>query len=200
MTIRNIGISVALALGLGVGGAHAQSSGGAVIKESPGKVTMADTVRRTAKVVALDPSTRTLTLWGGQGRVVDLIASDEVRNFGQIRVGDDVTVVYTEALTLELKKSRGTLSASGRESALRAAPGQKPAGALGQEVRVLADVVAVDRQNSTVALKGPRGNTVELKVGNPAHLKRVKVGDQVEAVYAQAVAMTITAPDAPVGK
>jgi hypothetical protein len=59
-------------------------------------------------------------------------------------------------------------------------------------VTVLADVVAVDPKKSTITLKGPAGNTVELNVQNPDHFKVVKKGDQVEAVYTEALAISVT--------
>ena len=58
-------------------------------------------------------------------------------------------------------------------------------------VSVLADVVAVDMKTSVVTLRGPKGNMVELNVADPGQLKLIKKGDQVEAVYAEAVAITV---------
>jgi hypothetical protein len=77
-------------------------------------------------------------------------------------------------------------------AAVRAAPGARPAGALGREITLRADVVDVDPKNSTISLKGPRGNVVDLKVQNPDHFKVVKKGDQVEVVYTEAVAVAVT--------
>ena len=76
------------------------------------------------------------------------------------------------------------------QRAPRRAPG--PRARSGREITVLADVVAVDPKKSTVSLKGPAGNVVELKVQNQDHFKVVKVGDQVEAVYTQALAVAVT--------
>jgi hypothetical protein len=165
--------------------------GGSVISSSPGKVAAATAVEVTAVVTGIDKGTRTVTLKGPQGRSLDVVAGDEVRNFDQIRLGDNVVVQYIEALTLELKKSQSKPSATESGAAVRAAPGERPAGAVGREVVVLADVVAVDPVKSTISLKGPRGNVVALKVQNQDHFKVVKVGDQVEAVYTEAVAIAV---------
>jgi len=141
--------------------------------------------------VAVDKATRTLTLKGPK-RTVDVVAGDEVKNFDQIKIGDRLVVKYVEALTLELKKTKGKPDAKAEVAAVRAAPGAKPAGAVGREITILADVVAVDPKKSTISLKGPRGNVVDLAVQNPDHFKVVKVGDQVEAVYTEALAVAIT--------
>jgi len=175
-------------------------AGGAVISSSPGKASASVAVEINATVTALDKGTRTVTLKGPKGRVLDVVAGDEVRNFDQIRVGDNVSVQYVEALSLELKKTKAPLDVKGDVAAVRAAPGQRPGGAVGREIVVLADVVAVDPGKSTISLKGPRGNVVDLKVQNQDHFKVVKVGDQVEAVYTEAVAVTVTPTAKPADK
>ena len=73
--------------------------GDAAIVSEPGKAALVATAEITATVVAVDKATRTVTLKGPQ-RTVDVVASDEVRNFDQIRVGDRLVVKYVEALTL----------------------------------------------------------------------------------------------------
>jgi len=165
--------------------------GATVVASEPGKAAMVTAAEVTATVVAIDKATRTVTLKGPQ-RTVDIIAGDEVRNFDQIRVGDRVVAQYREALTLELKKARTTGAPTETAVAVRAKPGERPAGAVGREITILADVVAVDPKKSIISLKGPRGNVVDLKVQNQDHFKVVKVGDQVEAVYSEALAIAVT--------
>ena len=110
----------------------------------------------------------------------------------QIKIGDRVTARYAEALSLELKKTKAPLDAKGTAAITRAAPGARPGGAAGREITFVADVVDVDQAKSTISLKGPSGNVVNLKVQNPDHFKVVKKGDQVEAVYTQAIAVAVT--------
>ncbi|OGA21759.1 MAG: hypothetical protein A3I02_05405 [Betaproteobacteria bacterium RIFCSPLOWO2_02_FULL_67_26] len=174
-------------------------SGAVVVASEPGKAAIVATAEVTARVVAIDKATRTVTLKGPQ-RTVDVVCGDEVRNFDQIRVGDNVVVKYVEALTLELKKTKAPLDAKGEAAAVRAAPGARPAGAVGREITVLADVVAVDPKKSIISLKGPRGNVYDLKVQNKDHFKVVKKGDQVEAVYTEALAIAVTPAPKAAGK
>ena len=163
-----------------------------VIVSTPGKAQAVSVSELTASVVAIDKATRTVTLKGSQGRMLDVVCGDEVKNFGQIRVGDQVTIRYQESLTLELRKVQAPTGASAATVAARAAPGARPAGLVAREIEVLADVVAVDQAKSIISLKGPQGNVLDLKVQNPDHFKVVKVGDQVEAVYSQALAIAVT--------
>jgi len=192
MKILQVAAAVVLAAGIPVAQAQKPAvKGDAVITSEPGKGAVVVTAEVTATVTAVDKATRTITLKGPQ-RTVDVAAGDAVKNFDQIKVGDTVTVKYVEALTLELKKTKAPADAKGEVAAVRAAPGSRPAGALGREVTLRADVVDVDPKNSTISLKGPRGNVVDLKVQNPDHFKVVKKGDQVEVVYTEAVAVAVT--------
>jgi hypothetical protein len=168
------------------------ATGTAAAASEPGKAIAVVTTDISATVVAIDRATRTATLKGPQGKTLDVVAGEEVRNFDQIRVGDAVEAQYQEALSLELKKTRAPGTTTETVAGGRAAPGQRPAGVVAREVTVLADVVAVDVKKSIISLKGPRGNVVDLKVQNPDHFKVVQVGDQVEAVYSEALAVRVT--------
>jgi hypothetical protein len=168
-----------------------------VASSAPGKAAIARMSEVTATVVAIDKATRTVTLKGPKGKTKDIVAGDEVKNFDQITVGDSVVVKYMEALSLELSKAKVSGDLKEKAAAARAKPGERPAGAVGREISALAEVVAVNPKASTISLKGPRGNTVELNVQNPEQFKVVKVGDKVEVVYTEALAMAVTpAPQA----
>ncbi len=189
--MRKLTLIAAAVLSLAGGTAIAQTGGAAVMKSEPGKVTMADAIRVSAAVQAIDKAKRLVTLKGPEGNVFVVQAGPEVRNFDQIKVGDLVVVRYVEALTLELKKSGGGVRERvEREGAARAKPGEAPAGAVGREVMVVADVVAVDAAKQSVRLRGPQ-RTVDLKVKDPEQFKLIKVGDQVEATFTEAVAISV---------
>ena len=191
---RTIPLVVAgIALGCQLAYAQPKAPQAAVVVTSePGKASMVTVAEATATVVAINKATRVVTLKGAHGRTLDVVCGDEVKNFAQIHVGDDVKVNYREALTLELKKTRGPLSATGTAVTAAAAPGSQPAAASGIEITALADVIAVDPVKSIISLKGPAGNVVDLKVRNPDQFKVVKKGDQVEVTYSQAVAVAVT--------
>ena len=162
-----------------------------VVSSEPGKGMITRTVQASAQVVAIDRRTRTLTLKGPDGKVADIVAGREVRNFDQIQTGDMVVARYVQALSLELMKTTGSPDLTAAAAAARAAPGERPAAAVAGQVTAVADVIAVDPANSVITLRGPRGNTVELHVKNPDHFKVVKQGDQVLVTYTEAVALSV---------
>lgn len=171
--------------------ARAENKG--VVTSTPGHATVAQKRSIVATVEAVDAAKREITLKGPKGRVVPLSVSPEVRNLEQVKVGDQLKVTYVEALSLTLKKNGKELrAANSKTDSVRAPEGAKPGGAVAEHVKVTADVIAVDRKTHMVTLKGPR-QEVDLYVGDPAQLKLIKVGDQIEAEYTQAVAMTVEA-------
>jgi Cu/Ag efflux protein CusF len=172
--------------------AWAQDESNVQVTRAPGTATIKGTTQVTATVQNIDPATRTVLLKGKNGKIVEVAVGEEARNFDQLKVGDVVTAVYREALTLTLKKKGdGIASVEESPSMERAPAGGKPGGTLGREVKIVANVVAVNANTRTVTLKGPKGNTLDLKVEDPAQFANIKEGDQVEAVYTEALAISV---------
>ena len=187
LSILTIAIAAAVAVN-----ASAQT---AVVSTSSqgGKASAEQTVDLTAMIVAIDRTTRDVTLKGPRGNWVVVTAGPDVKNFDQMNVGDKVHVRYNEALVLELKKGNDlAVTRTDEASAKGAAPGAQPHGVAGRRITVVADVINVNRATQTVTLRGPQ-LTVDMKVTDPDQLKRIKKGDQVYATYTQALAMVVEA-------
>ena len=167
--------------------------GGAVVSSEPGKAAVVAAAELSAQVVSIEKKTRTISLKGPKGRVVDIVAGDEVKNFNQIKVGDLVVVRYMQSLALELQPvKRGSSGIAVTEGAGKAEPGKRPAAGAVREIQAIAKVTGIDQKAKTISLKGPRGNTVTLDVRNPEHFKVMKVGDDVLVTYTEAVAVSVT--------
>ena len=169
-----------------------------IVAKGPGEVAVADAVQIQGKVKSIDKQARSVVVVGQQGKEVALTLGPQARNFDQIKVGDLVTLTYVQAIALDLHKSvnGGKLGQPiVSEESVRAAPGSKPAGAIERKVSLTANVMSVDQKNQMVTLKGPN-RTVELKVKDPALLQKIKVGDQVDATFTEAIAIEVTAAPA----
>jgi hypothetical protein len=182
---------------IAAGPAFAQSGAAAVVKSEPGRVTVAETVRVTATVEAIDKAKRLVTLKGPEGNSFVVQASPELKRFDQIKVGDVVVAQYIEALTLQLKKGGGQVRERiEREDAAVTPPGAAPGAVAGRQVTVIADVIAVDAAKQSVRLQGPK-RVVDLKVRDPQQFKAIKVGDQIEGTFTEAVAIALEPAAAP---
>jgi len=177
---------------------HPQVTG--AIATEPGKGKAVAVVHATATVESVNPQTREVVLKMPKGGTQTIVAGDEVRNFDQIKAGDKVKVKYMEALALELKKNgKAVVGRSEKASMDRAAAGEKPGGVALKEVTVVADVVGVDHKTNTISLKNEHGEIVPLHLDDPEQVKLVKKGDQVQATYTEAIAVSLE-PAAPAKK
>jgi len=146
----------------------------------------------TATVEAIDLATRMVTLKGPKGNTFTFKAGEEVRNLPQVKVGDQVVAKYYESIAIEVKKpGEATPGVTKEEVVKRAKPGEMPAGVVASQVTITATVDAIDMKKPSVTLKGPEGNTKEIKVKDPKKLKNVKVGDKVVITYTEALALSV---------
>jgi hypothetical protein len=144
----------------------------------------------TATVSQVDQKTRMVTLKSQEGQEYTFVAGPAVKNLAQMKVGDVVTVTYTEALAYEVKKG-GTAGASTIGASASAKAGEKPAGAIGQQTTVTVTITAIDPTVPSVTVKGPAGNLRTFKVVYPERLQGVSVGDTVDITYTEALAIKV---------
>lgn len=149
-------------------------------------------------ITQVDQAARTVTVKRPAGDEVVINVSERVKNFAQVKVGDQVVLRQGQALVLELKKtgtSSGIRERTDKEQMAVAKPGEKPGIAVAREIKVTADVTAVDKKASTVTLRGVHESRT-LKVQDPKILASVKKGDQVEVTYVEGEALSVEAAPA----
>jgi Cu/Ag efflux protein CusF len=167
----------------------------ATLREGNNSLTSSNVLTATATVEAINRKTRTVTLRRADGTRIRVHVGADVRNLPQVRKGDQVNVAYYESVALHLRKpGHGRMGVTVDEDAARAQPGDLPAGAVGREVRVTAKVVAVDRRNRTTTLELPSRERITFAVEDPSRLKKIKVGDLVQATYREAIAVAVQTP------
>jgi len=182
--------AVFVAAGFLAGPVLGQTSG-AVVTKTPGVAHAMRTEKASATITAIDAKTRVVTLKGPQGKEFEVEAGPEVKNFAQLKVGDQVDVRYSEALLLELKKGGGApVAMTAKGGAVTAKKGAAPGAAVGRQVNVVGDVIDVDAATRTVTVRGPK-RTVALQVEDPEQFKLIAKGDQIEATYTEALAVSV---------
>jgi hypothetical protein len=158
-------------------------------------VTVSDEDQIRAVIESVDPATRLVLLRGPQDGMVPVIAGPEVRNFGQLKPGDQVVVTYREALAVELAKP-GSSAPPGQmvQMTNRAAPGATPGASAEQMIRARVKITGISRQHYTVSFVGPAKIERTVDVTNPDmqnFLKTLKVGDEVDLTYTGAIAVGV---------
>ena len=161
--------------------------------DRPGRLE-GELVVMTAKVKAIDKKNRVVILQSPNGKVAKVKCGPEVRNFAQIRVGDEVKTSLLE--TVELFVAGNDKPAAERVTKVDRAPlGSRPGFAAIDAVEVRASVVAIDYQTREVMLKGPEGKIIKVKAGPEVkRLNEVKTGDSVVACLTRAVSIEVSKP------
>jgi hypothetical protein len=157
---------------------------------------MAAVMRVTAEVVAVDEADRHITLLGPRGDVVEIEVGEEVRNFDQIGVGDQVQATFLESVALYLGEPGSLPQAAGASVAARAEKGDRPAGVLVGAYDVSASVVAIDRRRREVSLVLANGTTTTVDVDPSVDaFDRLRIGDAVHARLTRAIAISVQPSD-----
>jgi hypothetical protein len=168
---------------------------GACVHEPPAPVLSEKTVDLTATVDAVDRETRMVSLRANDGRKATVYAGPEVRNFDQIEAGDQVRVSYYEAIGAEVTTPEGATEGVQEDSALiRAATGDRPAGAIAETLTTTVKIESVDKANNTVTFQRADGMTRSLWIEDPsaqAFIRELKRGDLVQVTYMEAVAVSV---------
>lgn len=156
--------------------------------------TVAGEITKRAVVQDVDYHTREVTVKDDGGEMTTVVAGPMVRNFSQIQKGDKVTLQYQESVTLMAMAGVDALPARAESLDVARAPlGEKPAGVIVRTDEALGVVLAIDRKNREVTLKGPvRTVTVQLDK-HAKGLDQLKPGDKVYLRSTAALAVAVTA-------
>ena len=159
------------------------------VQKKPGAMATGKAIELQGKVLAIDKAKREVTVKGCSGAETTFIVGDEVKNFGRLKVGDLVMLNYVSALGLELKKDGKALRERVESEQSESQAVNQPGMSKGRTVKITADVMAVDLEKNSLTLRGPK-RTVDMVVEDPALLKEVKVGDQMEVTYMEATVIS----------
>lgn len=161
----------------------------------PKPVVRENLVTRTATVMAIDATSRLVTLQGEEGNAFTVQVSDEVRNLDQVKEGDKVSVSFFEALAAEVRKpGEGVQGVQADVAAVRAEPGERPGAGAGVLLRTTVEIVSVDTTFNTVTFRRSDGalRTVAVETDQGRQFIRgLRQGDQVEIAYTEAFAIEV---------
>ncbi|MBL0434271.1 hypothetical protein JD501_13585 [Aeromonas hydrophila] len=161
------------------------------VATAPGKANLVEAVSAQATVTAIDMASRKVSLKNAAGEAFDIVAGEQVTNLANLKVGDVVALRYLQMLDLELLKgTAGVRKRIVEVAAGKAEAGEKPGAGIGKKVTLYGDVIAVDKGQQTITVKGV-DHTLVLKVHNPAQFALIAKGDQIKAVQTQAVGIGI---------
>jgi hypothetical protein len=154
---------------------------------------VAEIITSTVRVQAVNLGKRQLTVRNQEGETFTIDVPPEVRRLTEIRPGDVIVAEHREALAVGLHRTDASTGIRERREAVsveRAGMDQPPGIVARETVQVLANVVAIDKAQRKVTIRGAE-HTVILKVSEGIDLGEIAVGDEVLAVYIQEVAINL---------
>jgi Cu/Ag efflux protein CusF len=151
-----------------------------------------DVVEVTATIKAIDAADRLVTLQNEDGDQVTVYAGPEVKRFSELKVGDQVTFRYAEAVLVDIAEAApGATPSATATAAVARGTGARPSGGVARQVSATVKVSDVDTDDATVTVLMPDGSTQMFDVDGSDDLDGIKVGDLVSITYTQALLISV---------
>jgi Cu/Ag efflux protein CusF len=151
------------------------------------EISSSETTTVKATIVKIDKATRAVTLRGEKGNDVTVIADQNVQRFNELKIGDVVTAVYTQALAISIRKPGAPAPPAQSETVVRE---KDNLGATVTKQRTVSvSVQAIDIPNVKLSVKDSNGITSTFKVKDVNQLKELKIGDKVDVTYTDGLMM-----------
>ena len=174
------------------------AAGSAVAQNQPiVGISTVTTYSADARITAVDPAARTVTLAYANGATATRKVSQSVANLAQSKVGDMVSVGFEEKLSFVLSGPNAKTPRDRDVSVTAAATsGRGAAGVSADQAIANWWVVGVDTAASKISVVNPNGGEVRTySVTTPegrAQLPRVKTGDYLTAIDTQVLVVSVT--------
>jgi len=153
-----------------------------------------DAITATSKVTAVDSAKRTVTLTNEAGESHTYKLGKNVRNFAQIKVGDQVKATLLESVAVVVRKSSAPPDAAEGGLVAVAPKGAKPGVIMAKAREITTKIVSIDAQARTVTVEGPMGGKPTIKVGPKVNLNELQQGDDVTLRVTDALAINVEKP------
>ena len=149
---------------------------------------------RKGTVTAINKETREVTLMGPKGDLVTIKASDAVKRFDQISVGDIINFEYWEHIIAEFREPTAEEIAQPYMVVDRGGitpEGVDPGAVIGQLVKAVVTIEVLNRPNMLATVKGPRGNYLTIEMEDKELIKELHIGQVVILSYSEAIAVSL---------
>ena len=196
MKIKTILMAMIPALMLAFTGYAQSPTAGATAKSKPGAEGAIEVgaITATSKVTAVDAAKRTVTLTNDAGETNTYQLGRNVRNFDQIKVGDQVKATLLESVAVAVTKSSAAPDTGARSVVAVAPKGAMPGVVMAKTRQITAKIVSVDPEARTVTVEGPMGGKPTIKVGPNVNLGELQTGDDVTLRITDALAIRVEKP------
>ena len=151
-------------------------------------------------ILVVDVPNKRVVVRGPRGNVEELQVPEESQNLDKVKQGDRFKLRYIEAVAVSISKG-GAPEQSETKDVHVSPKGGTPGGMITRTQKRAVMIDAVDYKARYIAVRGPSGQTMSLKVAEDVPIEALNAGDRVLIVYTQAVvAEMIEQPKKPAAK
>ena len=158
-------------------------------------------VTMRGSVAAVDHFQRILTLRGELGNLVVVDVPVTIDRFDQVKVGDVVTLSYTDRVTLRPKPAGEPAVDRSLGTAVTPTPGTPPGGTIAAQRITTVTITGWDPATRVVNFRGPKGAEYSRRLLDSTDagvLSGLRPGDRVDVVWSEATRLSFQAGAAPV--
>ena len=154
------------------------------------KTFQGESVTLTATIVAIEQSTRTLTVKNDKGTYETIQAPPEVKRLSELKVGDKITARYYDNVVVRLKKPDEP-AVDVEKGALTRGDGKSPATTAAIQRTMTVTVTAKDPATRALTVNGPNGYAYSRKVADKKIFESLKVGDRLDMTWTDALLISV---------
>lgn len=153
-----------------------------------------DTVKVSARVVAIDYKTRHATLLGPDGNEFTVKVGPAAVNFDQVQVGDQVNATVTRELVIAVLDPEASAKDVSAALVALAPKGAQPGGVMAQTTRLNGTVTGIDPVKHTATLRFADGSSETFPVRPDIELTDDRIGQRVVFQVTEMVALDVEKP------
>lgn len=146
-------------------------------------------------VRSVDQANRTLTLQAPDGSICTCTAGKAVRNFDQIKAGDEIRALMVDEMAVSVRKAGAAPVAGAADMVALAPKGDKPGMFMVKSDEISAKILGIDTGKRMITLEGPGGKDKIIKAAPNVNLAELAKGDDVVVQWTQALAVDVQAPE-----
>lgn len=161
--------------------------------EPPEPLEVSDVQELEATVTAVDADSRMVVLRGPAGDEAAFRVGPDVRNLGQVEVGDILRISYYTGFVYSMAEP-GTAGADTTIAAGRAEEGDRPGAMVGATTHQTVEILSVAPDGKAVSFRDANGHIQSIDVPREegqAFARKLRQGDLVDIQYTEAVAIGI---------
>ena len=131
----------------------------------------------------INKETREITVIGEEGELHTFTASEDIKRFDEIEVGEVITFGFYKFIKAEFRQPTAEEIAE---------PLVEPGAVIGAVIKAVVTIQVINLPYMYVTIQGPRGKFITMDVEDAELIKKLHVGQIVILTYGEAIAVSLT--------